>query len=759
MVKSFGSIQIRGCFQNFVYGPHDENGFCVMNIRLQDIISIEASIPEKLRPKLGSNIKASGSIPYEKLGKGMLVEISGNWEVNKYGYQVSIESFVVPVPVDEKGIEFYLASGFIQWIGPKTAANITRHFGVDTLKILDEAPERLAEVPRLGKKMAAKISEKWVEQRQASRILESLVRMQISPKFAKKAIAKFGDDAAERIKENPYILMQIGGISFLKADKIARLQKFAADHHERIKAGLLFALEQATTKEGHCFVPEAELINRAASSNILNLPAEKVADVLKRPVTGNLFESQNVSGIISVLDGVAVCYQGKYYLQTTYDAERRVAAAIKLLSAGGKHPKIQETIVEGVLATHPKCSFLTSEQRAAVLGALRGRLSVITGLPGVGKTTTIKAILTVLDTLKASYMLAAPTGKAAKRLTEQTGVVAQTIHRLLETSREGFQKNEKNPIAADFVFIDEVSMLDINMAQYFFRAIQGNTCVVLIGDPNQLPSIGAGNLLRDIIALRLCPVYELTKIQRQAEASPIIRVAHAIYQGKGIGSISNSIEFCFVQQDDPVAVKDKIVDVVVNNEHYYPNEIQVLTPMRKGHTGMTELNVALKTGLAEQNRAFVAKSGFELVDFSADDIEILQEFTQFSYGDRVIQNVNNYDKSVFNGEIGYVVAFDPDESAMDVLFDDHRLVRYQNDECSQLQLAYALTIHRSQGSEFTSVVIPVMTEHFIMLFRNLIYTAVTRAKKQLILVGTEKAINIAIRNNKPIQRWTDLGRL
>lgn len=756
--KEAVKLRVRGKFSSFRY--HDaESGFSVMNVKLTDIRVLLGADAKHSLPKLGHSIAIVGSIPYPRLGRDVEVEAVGLWDQGKFGFQLTSETFSIPDPQDEKGLIAYLSSGLLKWIGPVRAKQMVKSFGVDALRILDEDPGRIVEVQGLGGKLTAKVVAHWQEQRRASVLIEALCRLQLPVSFARRALKVFGETAAEQIKENPFILIRLNGISFKKADNVARTIGMAPESPERIKAGLVFALQTAAGAEGHCYLPEAELVKRAAGQNILNLDASKVIDVLRHGWAASLFEtSKDGKGPLSVLNGMAIYFDGKYYLDDIYKSERYVAARIKELAAGSKHRKICPELAATVAKEHQRCAFLTDEQREALLTSVASKLSVVTGLPGVGKTTTMKAVLAVLDAMGASYSLAAPTGKAAKRLSTSTGAEAKTVHRLLEVSgRSGFLRNEQNPLRVDFVILDEASMLDIKLAESLLRAIQGETCLMLVGDPNQLPSVGPGNILRDILKNGLCRFKTLTKIQRQAETSKIITLAHDIHRGKKYKDLTFGGDCRFIEVETPVQARDLIVELVeCGAEKFLPHEVQVLSPMRKGETGTFALNSLLQKALAPHNDSLVASMGYSVPLLGKSELDTAKGFCDFKLGDKVIQTVNNYDKEVFNGEIGHVVSINTEDDEVVVLFDDNRALTYDSDELTQLQLAYALTIHKAQGSEFKAVVIPILTEHYMMLFRNEIYTGVTRATENLFLVGTKKAMEMAVSNNKPLNRYTDL---
>jgi exodeoxyribonuclease V alpha subunit len=757
-------VKITGKFLGYRF-RNESSGWCVMNVSVSEIKTADIVAP--YIPKKRENIAVVGIIPNMSFSKDTEIEISGHWERYKdKEWQLNIHTVIPMDPVDEIGIEKSLSSGVIKGIGPITAKKLVRVFGKDTLKVLDDDPRRILEVPGIGEKIAKKIIESWNDQRKVSRLLMTVCSIGLSVTYARKALQMFGENAAEKIKENPYLIVHLRGIGFLKADHLAMNLGIEADHPHRIAAALLYCLREATYTEGHCFMPTNELIKKALKlldpdqkGFVSTEKAENILfgrDIGTQEILFGITEEDRIEDeTVTVLNGAVVLSGDKVYIREIYRAEQRAADAIKNLLAGEKHPKIKLEIAEQILNT--KCSFLTEEQRVAVLNSLKSRISIITGLPGVGKTTTVKAIIDVLDALGVTYSLAAPTGKAAKRITEQTNRYAGTIHRLLEYNRgDKFTRNRSNPLDTDFVIVDESSMIDIQLVDSLLDAVQGYACIIFIGDFNQLPSVGPGNVLRDMIKHNLCPISQLTKIHRQAEGSSIIKVAHAIHHGKKV-EFKSAGDFAFIVEEDQEKVKDILVGLVSNNVMFSPEDIQVLAPMRKGTIGVNELNASIQRSLTLYRQKIVQKLGFSAATFSALS-ENLFPGCKFEPGDRVIQTANDYDKNVFNGEVGYVVGIDIEAKEATVLFDG-RVVTYDEDDIDQLQLAYAMTIHRSQGSEFPAVIVPVHTAHYIMLFRNLLYTAVTRAKQMLILVGSEKALDMCIRNNRPIKRYTSLHSL
>jgi len=691
-------LALKCTFERIKYQSANSD-FKVIIFRVVDIYS---DCPDDIQK--GKVITAIGTCFSEVLKDSIPLRVTGTWEKSKYGNQLRLISVTPVIPTSEEGILRYLSSGIVKGVGATTAKRFVECFGKDTLKVLDENPERIKEVKGIGEITAKKIYSSWKQQRDTSELLSTICSLGLSVTYAKKALNHYGIDAAKMIKDNPYVLTELKGIGFFKADDIARKNGIDIDHPERIKAAILYIIENAAYHEGHCYLPEKDLIERAVK--ILGIKSEVVLDRLQ----------------CSDMSEKLIIENDRMYLKSLYDAELYVSE--RFLELGYSKSCIFHSSNEN--------SYLTDEQRHAVMAALQKKLTCITGLPGTGKTTSIKEILSILENYGYRYCLAAPTGKAAKRMTEQTGREAKTIHRLLEFKKDGtFSRNKSNPLDAEYVIIDEASMIDIQLMASLLKAVQGRTSLILIGDYNQLPPVGPGNLFRDIVDRGLCYISRLVKIHRQAEGSTIIRAAHIINEGKRL-NLSNTEDFIFRKVTSPEDIKKEILREVSDNQY-----IQVLSPMKKGTIGTIELNKSIR-------ELFFSLAGDSVIPFNV--------------GDRVIQKYNNYEKGVFNGEIGFVTEIDIEDRIISVAF-DNREIYYEDFEFDELDFAYALTVHKSQGSEYDCVVIPVSTAHYVMLFRNLLYTAVTRARGKVILIGTDAAVNIAIRNNKPVNRYTSLGEL
>ena len=701
---------------------NEENDFVVAKLR------------EKEKRELTTIVgNLSGINPGESL------KLTGKWVQNKrFGEQFQVESFEVTVPATLYGIQKYLASGLIQGIGPIMSERIVEKFGLQTLEVIEKKPERLSEVDGIGPKRISMIRKAWVEQKEIKEIMIFLQGHGVGAAYSAKIYKQYGDQSIEMVKENPYRLARdIYGIGFITADKIA--QNLGIDRHSliRAKAGLLYVLNQLT-EEGHVYYPETQLIHKARE--ILHVDEEIILLAVKEL-------SKEKELILEDLDPEG--HLRAAYLARFYVAERGVAQRLIHLkeSPSSIRPIHPEKAIEWV---QQKLNIeLAERQKEAVLLAATSKVLIITGGPGTGKTTIITAILRIFQQLKLRILLAAPTGRAAKRMNEATGWEAKTIHRLLEYSphKGDFKKDQDDPLEADVVIIDEASMVDTLLMYHLLKAIPSHAHLILVGDVDQLPSVGPGNVLKDIIRSGKFTVVRLTEIFRQAQESMIVVNAHKVNQGeipllKEIDKPEKT-DFQFIQEEDPDKILQNILDLcsekIPGQFRFHPlREIQVLTPMHKGTVGVANLNIEL------QKRLNPGQAG------------ITRGAWSFRVGDKVMQIVNNYDKDVFNGDIGWISRIDPEEREVTIEFDG-RLVPYDYSDLDEVVLAYAVSVHKSQGSEYPVVILPVVTQHYMLLQRNLIYTGITRAKKLVVLIGTKKALAIAVRNNKPQRRYTLLS--
>lgn len=663
----------------------------------------------------GDSISVKGVIP------GMKVDLSyvlnGVWSTDKYGQHFKVESSIEKQPSTLRGIEAYLSSGLISGIGRTYAHNIVEYFGEDTFMVLDFSPERLTEVPGIGRKRAMTIMKSYAEQKGIKEVMMFLKSQGITNNAAAKIFRKYGNDSVKKIKENPYILADdIDGIGFKTADDIAVSLGYDRNGTDRIRSGIMFALS-SVSQEGHTCFPAEELVKRAIE--LLEIPGNYIEATLNALVTaGELIEDNGV------------------YLPWYYYAEKKVAVVFKKKSTMECRNSIDLHEIEEAIGCH-----FASRQAEAVMKALKGKVFILTGGPGTGKTFTTQGIIKALEMNKEKVALAAPTGRAAKRLSEVTGIEAKTIHRLLEyTPKEGFKRDESNPLECTTLIIDEASMIDILLMNSVCKALKDDTRLILVGDVDQLPSVGAGNVLRDAINSGVVPCVVLDEIFRQAQDSQIVMNAWDI--NHGIIPSRRGKDFFFAIREDRMDIQGEIVRLVTEalpKKGYSLDDVQVLSPMRRGGDPIaaTELNRILQERLNPTGEG------------------IRKGMTTFRVGDRVMQMKNNYDNNVFNGDTGKVVRIDQEEDTMDVAINGD-IVTYYRADFEELELAYASTIHKSQGSEYPVVIIPIHESQYIMLERNLIYTAVTRSKKICIIIGTEKALKICVGKHTASQRYSNL---
>ncbi len=692
---------------------------------------------------------------------GETIRCEGMWTVHpQYGRQFKAVRVETVYPATLAGIEKYLGSGLIRGIGPVTARRIVRKFGMDTLRVIEEEPDRLLEVLGVGPKRVAMIKAAWEEQREIKDVMVFLQSHGVSTGLAVKIYKQYGKEAIHVLQTDPYRLArEVYGIGFLTADKIARGLGIPEDAPERIAAAIAYLLSQEADKSGHVYLPRSELLQRA--QEILGVPPERILEAIETLQEQGQIELEPIDEIMSE-QGVpvrAVAEEQAVYLVPFHRAEIGVAHRLqRLLDVpdanlfGSRLYMFHQFDWESAFAAVQQETGvrLNADQRRAVRTALTSPVSVLTGGPGTGKTTTVQTIIRFLEAAGARYLLASPTGRAAKRLSEATGRPAQTVHRLLEVSPgEGlkFRRNETNPLDTDMVIVDEASMLDVLLMNHLLKAIPPGAHLLLVGDVDQLPSVGAGNVLRDIIQSGVVPVVTLQEIFRQPEGSYIIVNAHRINRGQmPIIDNKNARDFFLFKVDDPEVAAQLIVDLVQERIPrrfgLSPQDIQVLSPMHRGPVGVGNLNLMLQEALNPPHpKKPERRTGGRV----------------FRLGDRVMQIRNNYDKDVYNGDWGRIVKVDLELQQIWVDFEGRR-VPYSFLELDELVHAYAISVHKSQGSEYPAVVVPVMTTHYIMLHRNLLYTAITRAKQLVVLVGEPRAIAIAVRNARPLARHSGLAR-
>ncbi len=679
------------------------------------------------------------------LNPGVFLKLEGKWEHNKkYGEQFKVERYETVIPATVNGIEKYLGSGLIKGIGPVMARRMVDKFGIDTIDIIENNPQKLLEVEGIGSKRIVMISEAWEQQKDIKDIMLFLQEHGVSAAYSAKIYKVYGKDAINVVNENPYRLASdIKGIGFIIADKIAQKIGFEPESIARAEEGTIYAL-QNLTNEGHVYYPYESLIDK--TKEMLNVDRE----IIVKAVSG-LFEKRRiiVEDLADSFEEDLATNQKAVYLPFLHVAE--VNLANRLLQLRDQQSLFVNADAEKYLFQVEKelNIKLAPKQREAVLLSAKRKVLVITGGPGTGKTTIIKSMLNIYKLKGQKILLAAPTGRAAKRMEETTGYEAKTIHRLLEFSPQkgGFQRNNDYPLNANVVIIDEASMIDILLMYNLIKAIPLEAKLILVGDVHQLPSVGPGNVLRDIINSNVIEVVTLTEIFRQSKESKIVLNAHRINRGNfpdirhpPAGSTS---DFYFIQSDEPEDVLKKICGLCKSHIPQKFNydalkDIQVLTPMNKGVIGVANLNVELQKLLNPGKKN-----------------EVVHGSKIFKVKDKVIQLENNYDKEVYNGDIGWITDIDREDREITINFDG-KIVKYDFMELDELSLAYAVSVHKSQGSEYPVVILPVMVQHFILLQRNLIYTGITRGKKMVVLLGTKKALAISINNNKPFERYTRL---
>ncbi|KJR40019.1 recombinase D [Candidatus Magnetoovum chiemensis] len=683
------------------------------------------------------------------INPGEILKLKGFWDKHpKYGEQFKIHSCESLVPATVKGIEKYLGSGLIKGIGPVFAKKLVDKFGDKTLDIIanENTIERLREIDGIGQKRVEMIKTAWIEQKEIKDLMLFLQNYDISSSYAAKIYKYYGKDAVRIVKKDPYKLTEIYGIGFISADKVAEKLGIPSDAPQRAQAAILYALQQLAEK-GHVYCPYEKLIVFCTEELKLNR-TDKLQ--LKREHIVKAVSDVEIAKKIAIedLNENRIIQNNKaVYLTKFYVSETGVSSNLKTLMSSPKNLRNfdEDKALEWVqqeLAIN-----LAPMQITAVRASIKNKIMVITGGPGTGKTTIIKCIISIYKKLNQRIALAAPTGRASRKLQEASDYEAKTIHRLLEfTPKDGkFKRNENNCLPADLVIVDEASMIDIILMHHFLKSIPTHATLILVGDVDQLPSVGAGDVLRDIISSNTVTTIKLNEIFRQASQSLIVVNAHKINNGESPIIPTNpadSNDFYFINIEEPQDIVNKIVDLCKDKlpRRYSFNpmkDIQVLSAMHKGTLGAQNLNIELQKAL------------------NPSKTEISRGGRIFKTGDKVMQTVNNYEKEVYNGDIGQVIKINHETQELTVNFYDRQII-YDFKDLDELVLAYAVSIHKSQGSEYNAVIIPIHTQHYIMLQRNLIYTAVTRGKKLIVLLGTKKALNIAINNNKQTERYSYL---
>ena len=720
--------ELTGQIEHITY-TNPENGYTIARVRVAGRSEAVTVLGRMIAPAPGETLR-----------------MKGEWVQHPvYGQQYRITAYERTEPATVEGIEKYLGSGMMKGLGPVMAKRIVAHFGKETLNVIDTAIERLSEVEGIGRKRIEMIRSAWQDQSEIREVMIFLQAHDVSAGYAGKIFGRYGRKAITVVKENPYRLASdVRGIGFLTADRIAAKLGFPADSALRVTAGVLYVLDKLS-EEGHIYFPYEQLIDRCRDTLSVG------ADLVGRAMVDLAAAGRIVVEEFSDEPAREGTGRRAVYLKAHHVCETGIARRIRVLIAAAKtirriHAERALKWVQQRLALE-----LATAQIEAVRAAIAEKVLVITGGPGTGKTTIVNAVLQIFAKAGASVLLAAPTGRAAKRLSETCGREAVTIHRLLEftMARGGFQRNEQNPLSVDLLVVDEASMIDTVLMYHLLKAVPQGATLILVGDVHQLPSVGPGTVLKDIIDSNTACVVELNEIFRQASQSRIIVSAHLINQGL-LPDLQfrdrpdqAATDFYFIQQPEP----DRVVEIIVELTHsriphrfgFDPlRDIQVLTPMHRGQVGATNLNRRLQQEL---------NPGRDVIDRGEQS---------FRAGDKVMQVRNNYDKEVFNGDIGRIRRIDSFSRQVIVDFDD-REVAYEAADLDEIVPAYAISVHKSQGSEYPAVVVPVLTQHYIMLQRNLIYTAVTRGRELVVMVGTRKALAIAVKNDRPQHRYTHLA--
>lgn len=702
----------------------EDTGYCVLHVRAKGMFGVMTVVGHLANPSIGAEVACEGA-----------------WKVDKkHGQQFKADRIEVVPPSSLFGIQKYLASGMIQGIGPGLAEKLVDRFGEDTLRIIEQEPDRLLEMRGIGKKRLESLKAAWAEQFAVRDVMIFLQTHGIAAGKATRIFRLYGQDSMRKIMENPYRLAtEVSGIGFTTADRIAGKLGLPLDSPMRARAGMLHLLQEKATN-GHCAMPRTKLIEDGCK--LLEVPEHVVSEAITAEIDAATLVSEIVAGHEHV------------FLKRLYDAEVSVAKGLGRLLAGGKPPWGYidlDWMIPWVEKTTGKN--LSESQRAAVRLAVTNKVTVMTGGPGTGKTTIVNSILKILLDRKVTVALCAPTGRAAKRLFESTGHEAKTIHRTLEFDPPsgGFKRGPEFPINADFVIIDEASMADVDLMSKLIAAVSDRSALLIVGDVDQLPSVGPGAVLGDVIESGAVPTVCLTEVFRQAASSMIITNAHRINRGEmPIGAVKgDDSDFYLITPRDANEILPKLIETVTNR---IPKafgmdpmrDIQVLTPMHRGALGTQNLNLELQRALNADNMV----TGLKTKRFGADMV--------FAVGDKVVQAENDYDKEVFNGDIGIVTAIDHEKRSLIVCFDGDHDVVYDSDELGTLLLAYAMSVHKSQGSEYPVVVLPLSMAHYTLLERNLLYTAVTRGKRLVVIIGEARAIERAVQNHGARHRVTGL---
>lgn len=706
---------IKGTIERITFHS-EQTGFCVLRVK------------SKSQKDLVTVIANTASI-----AAGEFIECHGAWINDKqHGLQFKANTLTTITPTTKEGIEKYLGSGMVKGIGPHFAKKLVRAFGEDVFNVIETTPQRLTELPGIGKKRQLQVTEAWQEQKEIRNIMVFLQSHGVGTARSVRIYKKYGNLAIETVKNNPYVLAHdIHGIGFKTADSLALQLGIPQDSLIRAQAGVKHVL-QSLCDHGHCAAELQTLIK--ASHTLLNIPHTTIEQAIQLEIA----DEHLIADTIKDIDCI--------YPVALYTAEQKAAAHIQRLNTDQlpwKTINIPAALKKVEKTTQLQ---LGESQQHAIQTALQSKLTIITGGPGVGKTTIINSLIQIISKNKLTITLCAPTGRAAKRMMETTGLPAKTIHRLLDfdPTTNGFKHHQDHQLITDLLIIDECSMIDITLFNHLLKAIPDHTAIIFSGDIDQLPSVGSGAVLSDLIQSQTIKTVKLTEIYRQAKHSSIITNAHRINQGTMPIPNEAHHDFFTLYEEHPEAIHSTLLDIVADRlpNHYQCNpaeDIQVLSPMNRGGLGTHSLNIELQRRLNPTPKHKITRFG-----------------STFSPNDKVIQTTNNYDKEIFNGDIGFIETIDMEEGYISIRFDD-RLIDYTNNELDEIRLAYAISIHKSQGSEFPIVVIPLATQHYTLLARNLLYTGITRGKQLVVLIGQKKAIQMAVNNNKETCRLTKLS--
>lgn len=703
---------IKGSIERVTY-HNSENGFCVLRVAVKNKRDPITVVGNATQAMSGEDIEANGVWIYDR----------------NHGYQFKADSIKMTTPTSIEGIKKYLASGLIKGIGKHFAGVLVNAFKEDVFNILDNEPERVKGLPGIGAKRTEQIIKAWHEQKVIREIMVFLHGHGIGTARAVRIYKTYGDDTVQKLQTNPYCLaLDIWGIGFKTADQLAQSIGIDKNSVIRAEAGVRHILNEYSTL-GHCAILPKDLITQCMTM------LEIEEGVVKQAITNELANNNVIEDIIK--------HEAYLYIAPLYYAEQGITTSLQKLKADMSQDLTDAQII--ALAENGSNIVFSESQKQAILMTIKNKVSIITGGPGVGKTTIVKSILKIVESLNKKITLCAPTGRAAKRLTESSGFEAKTIHRLLEYKPgAGAKYNQDYTLDTDFLVIDETSMVDVALMNTLLKAVPTHAAVLFVGDIDQLPSVGPGNILGDMISSKVIATTRLTEIFRQAQTSKIITNAHRINKGEmPFYTNKPADDFFFIALDEPEEIIDRMLSIIADK---LPNlyslnsliDIQVLVPMNKGTLGVRNLNLLLQQRLNTNTHISVTSMGIN-----------------FWQGDKVIQTVNNYDKEVYNGDIGFIESIDLEENLITINFDG-RMVEYDKSELDEIDLAYAISIHKSQGSEYPVVIIPITTQHYNLLERNLLYTGVTRGKKMVILIGQKKALFMAVKRVSAGKRITSL---